>query len=458
MEEENPTKPSIIQRIFSSVFNGISLSIFIGVLVFTISLFKLVQSVHLDPYANKMNVYFSDKTKFYESIDGHSNNLIIYNDSIYRNYIPKKSDLNDSTKAAPVFMIDAESEYLTSVFSQVHNELQYKFDTTKVASKDVFYFQKSKFIYDKIFYSSDKKVLSNYITSRDRATQLVIQKPKFQDVISSKKLFFNTYPKLLIWMVLISMVIAFSFSVIPFLLSETIAFYHSPWSLLKSILLSAAITIISVYPLMKLIEGEYDYLIKPLDTVPLFYAGLSDFGLHWNSLLPYAGVIFWLILIFVKFTKAERIAATIEIADPDELSAEELKKQTDQNAEKVKMIQSIEARFEGQFIALAIFLGFTIFCTDLFVSNLNYVIQADAANKVFPTEFSFMNGLMHTFFIGIIYLYMKGGFWKITSKLPKTEGATETSNNKTFVQYFKLIITMLAPVLGGAIQKLFELM
>ena len=436
-----------------SLHHGISLSMLIGLFTFTASFFILVSNVATGSFEARFNIQVSSKT----DISDKNHSLRIGNEEIYRKYL---SSLHDS-----VFAIDLGSSLLLKKFNPSINVFEFEFDPKKVSTKEKkYYFKKSNYIADKLFYSESNRLLAQRIAANDSILMMsMIQAPKSKNALSklsnNGKSFFNNHPKILIWVILISIAIAFSFSLIPFLISEIASYrrnFETRNAFLRSTIVAVLIVLLSLLPLLMLARDQFDYLIKPLDTTKLFAIGIEKFGLHWNSIAPYAGVLFWLILLFLMFATAEKIL-------------QETRSNQQQQSEEVYQLRlssflEIAAKFEKQFIALAIFLAFTIFCTDLMLSELNKILQPDPDLKIFPTEFSFINGLMHTFFLGIIYFFVRGGLNKIKAKIltlaPNTMDLTkipESNQKKEFVDYLKLILTILAPVLGGGIQGLFEL-
>jgi hypothetical protein len=482
MNQESDTKTSKFP-----VFNGISISILVGLVVFTISVFVLIATVETNSYDEKMNIYFSNKTEFFKEIDGTTNNLVFFDKTIYDRYV-KNIDRT-------IFVVSDTAPFLKKTFDPKTNRYRYSFDEKKVTEpKAGYYFQKSKYLDGKVFYSKYETKLTRFLREKDSITKQELaekekqedNEKKFKKFQNSEKLFFNTHPKLLLWILLISMAIAFSFSVVPFLRSE-IKNYRlqlaDSKTYRKSVAFSLIVILLSIVPLLILVLDKFDYLIKPLDTVTYFSIGISQLGLHWNSLLPYFGVIFWLVLIFLKFAVAEKTSAATETDEQWVINGQEfvsktslienITAQSEESVNKESVVETIQAenailtakqaivgdiesKFESQFVMLAIFLAFTIFCTDLFVSTLSELIVLDDPNKIFPPQFSIMNGLMHTFFLGVIYLFVSGGLKRLKSKLLINNSATETTGGKSFITYFKLILTMLAPVIGGLVQKVLE--
>ncbi len=132
------------------------------------------------------------------------------------------------------------------------------------------------------------------------------------------------------------------------------------------------------------------------------------------------------------------------------------------SSENIQLFVSAREDFETTFKFIAVFLAFTIFCTSLFINGLNDLTAMKDQGRFFPIETGFINGLMQTFFLLLIYFVVNASFQKIGKKIVQ-DGSTNANyandilKGKTSMEYVKLILTILAPILGNGLQEMIKL-
>jgi len=413
---------------------GVLISILLGIVGFTLSI--CVINYNIEATEDKVHAMLSDTTNFIKSENGRLDTLILGAKEDYRNYLDSLSNY-DSIK-----IFNSKYHSINQSYSLEHDKVIITFDSLvhKNENWNNYFFKHSGLLYDRLFYSKDAIHLDTIISGLDK-----FYSSDLAEVSNQKKLFLNHYPKLLIWILFISMAIGFSFFLIPIFIFK-IKHYKvdlDDWRKEVNVLFPILIIFILFIPLIISTDPKSSLLFKPLDVVPLFKIGIKSWGLHFNSIMPFIGPLFWLMLVFMMNSKVSSL----------------LEKAKEENLE---LLESIRKDFETFFIVIAIFLGFTIFCTGNFVSVLNQLVGADENYTMFPSEFSITNGLMQTFFLIIIYLSINSNITYTQEKLKNSfpeKAATlkEVTKVKGALNYIKLLFAMFAPILGQGFQELLKL-
>lgn len=294
-------------------------------------------------------------------------------------------------------------------------------------------YKKSRLFEDLIFSSQDEASLHFAISGLDLKYAKMLGK---EDI--PNPYFMNKNPKIALWVLLISIAVGFSFFLTPLFYAEIKRYSCGLQRNVKigNIMFAIIIFILLVVPLFLPPLVYPGILFKPTDTSIYFDSGFNSIALMYGATVPFISTIFWLILIFTVNSKISQLYKE---------SAKAL----------VTKFNSIKEDVERYFIVMAFFLAFTIFCTDTLLSTLNSLSINQPT--LFPREFAFSNGLIQTFFLILIYFGIQANFSNIKKGInsdatitdKEKEGIVEQQN---FFNYVKVVLTMLAPLIGSGLQ------
>lgn len=265
----------------------------------------------------------------------------------------------------------------------------------------------------------------------------------------SRKFFFNRFPGLMLWIMMISIAIGFSAFITPFLFVEIIRFsrslHWSNWvaSTLISVLLLAFLFVPQGFEMS---NPKSSLLLFPKEVIDLLGYGVSAFGLFFNLSAPFIGAVFWLILVFNMNAFISKLANNLD------------------NPKVADQLLEVQINFEKYFIIIALLLAYTIICTRTFISAYNTMLNSDPSQPFFPVEFSLMNGLMQTFILTLIYLGITFNFNYIKEAINKSPhkhkinplSLQALNKEKQFPDILKIILTILAPLIGNGLQDLLK--
>lgn len=300
------------------------------------------------------------------------------------------------------------------------------------------FYKKSRLFTNILFASNNESHLHFTISGLDL---------KYAKLLGKKNIpnpyFMNKNPKLALWILLISIAVGFSFFLSPLFYAE-IQRYNTGLSKgirRWNVFIALIIFILLVVPLFLppfLFPG---ILFKPTDTAIFFDSGFSTTAIMLGATIPFACAIFWLILIFTVNSKVSQL---FQMNSP----------------KLITQFKEIKADVEKYFLAIAFFLAFTIFCTDTLLTTLNGLTINEPT--LFPREFAFSNGLIQTFFLVLIYFGIQANFSRIKKEIYlddaiKAEDKQQLKEHTSFFNYVKIVLTMLAPLLGSGIQDLIGL-
>lgn len=311
-------------------------------------------------------------------------------------------------------------------------------NTTKNSNCTKKYHRYSEVFEEMLICHNDNDILQKTVSSIDiKYAKLLGNQPV------SVPYFLNKHPKISLWILFISLAIGFSMFFIPFFYAG-ICYYakRMPKSIIwGNVRISFLIAILLILPLFFYKVNHPNLLFKPTDMISYFGFGYSKATLFTGATLPFIGVIFWMILVLMINSKVSYLY------------------ENDFDTLVLKFKQYREA-LEKYFIVIALFLAFTIFCTDTLLRTLNSLTTS--APNLYPTEFAYSNGLIHTFFLVLIYLGIHTNLSYIKQQI--NENATvsaavkdDLKESKSFVSYLKVILTMLAPVIGSSVQEIIGL-
>ncbi|MEM6685634.1 MAG: hypothetical protein AAF617_07525 [Bacteroidota bacterium] len=301
-----------------------------------------------------------------------------------------------------------------------------------------YFYKKSRLLKEVVFSSEDEAFLHFTISGLDLKYAKVLGKTDIPNPY-----FMNRNPKLALWILLISIAVGFTFFLSPLFYSE-IRRYSSGLSTVvrvRNVLFSILIFILLVVPLFLPHKVYPGILFKPTDVSIFFDAGFSNAAIMSGATVPFVCAIFWLILIFTVNSKISQLYKV-------------------NSASMLLQFKIIKADVEKYFIAIAFFLAFTIFCKDTLLTTLNALSSKEP--MLFPKEFAFSNGLIQTFFLVLIYFGIQANFSRIKKGIYlndsiKKEEKEALEEETSFFNYVKVILTMLAPLLGSGIQDLLGL-
>ncbi len=380
-------------------------SILLGVFGFSFSIIFLKSGIN--PTDGSLNIQMSNSTFYKKNITGLSDTLFLGTKEKLNSYI-------DAVKEDGTVKIVNESNYIPA---------------------DSLFSKKSIFIKDLIFVSKDSLSLNNKIDSLDNNYYLLR---------AQKNYFINQNPKAIVWVLLISIAIGFSLFFVPIFIAGIIKYSKglNRTTIFWNIFISLGIILTLVLSQVITEAPEYKILIRPVDVEPNFDVGFKKNQLLYGAILPYLGPAFWMILIISLNSKISF------------LHKNDLKQLT-------KRFNEFRKEFEYNFVIIAIFIAYTIYCTSTLLNALNSLINPEATFQLFPVEFSFINGLSQTFFLALIYLAINTNFIFLKSKIQEVSSEEVISKNsldknKSFLDYLKIVISILAPLIGGGIQELFN--
>ncbi len=399
-------------------------SILLGALACAMSIYFI--SKNAQPKTGTLQLYLSNYTKYIDGVGGDKDTLFIGADKMYREYLDELKrilkPLGVDERKAPIISKDT-----FCVQSRLAHQKYYCFrDTTKAGEIN----QNSLLIEAAIF-----SIDSTYIS-------------KVKDISDEKNHFFNRYPKIMLWILLISMAIGFSFCLIPICLGATRKYWGGPlWVKIVNLILPFVFVFFVLAPFIVSEGGSSDLLVKPNGIESVFEFGFKKNVFYYSSLIPFVGVICWLMFVFTISFKVSNLNFI---------------KNTDDNLDTIKEFEILRKHFEQSFIIIAILLAFTIGCNEIFISGLNDLVNAKPKNGLLPVEFSFVNGLVYSFFLMLLYFVINFSF-QLTKNTCKEAASKqqikklELDKGKGFLDYLKLVLTIMAPMIAGSIESLVKL-
>lgn len=296
---------------------------------------------------------------------------------------------------------------------------------------------KSKYIDDYVFAYAANTDPKSY-NLKDALNSL---DSKYEDLELKKRYFFNQNPKILVWVILISIAIGFSFYLVPVFIGGIKKYTKDLQKQTIWINCLGAVLILLLLFLPQLFEKCIggSMLTYPKDIQPVLEFGITPFGFNYNFAGTFLCVIFWLVLIL-------SMSSTI---------SHQLKTNTEALS---RNILDYQADFENYLIIVAIYLAYIIVCNNTVVDAMNNLLHSNTQNPFFPTEFSFINGLMQTFILLVIYLAVSANFSFAKTELSRLSQGAEKSliKKKSLNEYLKIIFAILAPVLGSGIQEIIK--
>lgn len=282
---------------------------------------------------------------------------------------------------------------------------------------------------NKTSYNPDFETLSNYkgmTNSKDTLSTPFIHN---KNPTYSKRFLFNRYPMLLIWIMSVGVLIGFGFSFIPIYWKKI--FEYKGLTVLNCLI---AISIIMAVIMPKFI-GNYisgENLLMPKDIQVFFGIGFTDFAVTLVSFVPFVPIFFWII----------NVASILEVSYEHKY-----------DINKIKVLKS---EFEILFIFIAIILGLSIFCNNIYNTVINEILQATENFKVLPNEIALVNIIIYSFVLILSYIFISG---YLNSLL--INNATDQTNTdltyKSYGEHLKVILSMMAPLLGGWVADLVKL-
>lgn len=240
---------------------------------------------------------------------------------------------------------------------------------------------------------------------------------------------FNRYPLLLIWIMAISFFIGFGFSFIP------IYFYKINENGFKWYYLVVALFIIVlVYP-PQLIGSclENLHMLLPRDIQSIFGIGFLKSSVRLITWVPFIPIIFWIITII------SLLQASFE------------------NRFNITKLKLFKRDFETFNFIIAISLGLSIFCNNIFNTAMNQILQTGEGFKFLPNEFAFVNAIIYSFVLVISYVFI-GGYLNSLIINNATDPINNKLDNKSFTQYLGIILSMMSPILGGWVAEIIEIL
>ena len=419
---------------FDELRKGGITAILLGVIVFILS--SIFINHNIDPEDEEIRVYLSTNTNFVDSKNGAIDTFFLGSRELIQDYF-------DSLETeGGIFIVDLRRHHIKKEYSLIKDSFHVSFDTSHHKVDTSFYFKRSNILYQTLFYSTDSSKLSSVIDGLDEYTF-----EKVAVVANKSRHLFNRYPQLLVWALLISIVIGYSFALVPLFVGEikglTEGGSNKVW--LNYLGLSIFIIICLFIPLIVTNYSGKNFLLKPADFETLFQFGVSKNGLGLNSSLPFAGTLVWLVLVFCT-----------------NRSVLELGKQNEEAGASMSRFVSLRKGFERNLILISILMAFGIFSTDILINTLNDLAGTSDKYQFFPAEFAFVNGLMQTFFLVLIYFVVNGSFQYTKEVLVANSPADmvkahKLDQGKKPMDYLRLILTILAPVLGSSIPELIKL-
>lgn len=300
--------------------------------------------------------------------------------------------------------------------------LNYSF---KWPSKSIQFSQNSKTFYKPVFETFDSLGKKSNVADT-LFTPFVYYNKK--GILSSEKFIYNRFPLLLIWIMSIGVLVGFGFSFIPLYIRK-IQEYGFKWRYF----LVAFLTIFTLFLPQLIIErfGPLN-LLMPKDIQNSFGVGFTENALIFNSMIPFVPILFWIVAIISILTASYN------------------------DKHDVQKIQILKSEFETFYIVVAISMGLSIFCNNIYNMSINQVLQTTESFKVLPNEFAFINAIIYSFVLVLSYIFISGYLNSLLIN-NATNQINNNLNNKTFYDYFTVILSMLAPLLGGWVADLVKL-
>lgn len=239
-------------------------------------------------------------------------------------------------------------------------------------------------------------------------------------ILSTKRFIYNRFPLLLIWIMTVGVLIGFGFSFIPIFINK-IREYGFKW---YYFIFAILFILLLFFPQYIGTEVKVSNLIMPREIHSIFGIGFTKFALNINSIVPFVPIIFWIVLIMSILMSAYN-------------------KRYD-----VHQIKISKSDFEGFYIVVAICLGLSIFSNNIFNTATNQILQATGSFKILPNEFAFINAITYSFVLILSYIFISG----YLNSLLMNNASDQTNNNlniKSFAENLTVILSMLAPMLGG---------
>lgn len=419
---------------FDALRKGGIISLLLGIIAFIFS--SVYINYHINPEDEQVKVYLSTYTSFVESQDGTVDTFLLGSKELILEYLDSLESIGD------IYLVDLERHHLKQEYSLLADSNVISFDTKKHKVDTTFYFKYSNTLYKTLFYSTNVKKLFETINELDQYSAR-----KVELATNKSRHLLNRYPQILVWALLISIVIGYSFALIPLFIGEIMDLTDGGKDKIWLNYLGLAVLIIFCIfiPLIVVSVTGKNFLFKPADFEPLFHFGIKPSGLNLNSILPFAGTLAWLVLVLC--TNRSVLGLSMKIENPKAAMAS---------------FVSLRKSFERNFILIAVLMAFGIFCTDILINTLNDLARTKGDYQFFPTQFAFVNGLMQTFILVLIYFVVNGSFQYTKSELvlKGSEEMVKTyklDQGRKPLDYLKLILTILAPVLGSGIPELIKL-
>lgn len=248
------------------------------------------------------------------------------------------------------------------------------------------------------------------------------------NVLQAKRFLYNRHPLLLIWIMTVGLLIGFGFSFIPIFMNK-IREYGFKW---YYFMFAISFILLLFLPQMIGTQKDVPNLIMPKDIHTIFGLGFTKEALLFNSIVPFVPIVFWIVLIISMLVLAYN-------------------KRYD-----VQMIKILKSDFEGFYILVAICLGLSIFSNNIFNTATNQILNAKGDFKILPNEFAFINAIIYSFVLILSYIFISG---YLNSLL--INNATDQTNTdltyKSYGEHLKVILSMMAPFLGGWVADLVKL-
>ena len=486
---------------------GVRLPIFFGILGFVFSICFL--TFNLNPKDGDLELILSDQTRFQDKNAEDPDTLFISNVDSYVGYldsiktddkifIPQKNNLasryewtkpidqpklflkqskillkgelfssNDSSYLDSVvdnldekferggsnfdkkYLLEIELDNSVSLHSETIQASDY--EILKPKDESSIYLMSSRILSDITFASTEKTHLLNTINYLDEKYSEGFD--KFSD---KQKFFLNRNPKILLWFLLISMVIGFSFALVPIFIAEIKSLNakiedSKGLILFLNVLFSIFVIFCLFIPGFVVNLSDFNFSLRPRDMTSLFDSGMEPLGLLFNSIVPYVGPLFWLILILTLNTRANML----------KLKVDSTAKKPNSDEKPDQIIESLRKDFDRYFVIIGIFLAFSIIATNVQITGLNSLLNQDEKILMFPVEFSLVNGFMQTFFLVLIYSVVNANLNFTCRKVGENENLPKARmnqliENKDFKDYVKIILALLAPLIGTSLKTLID--
>ncbi|MEL6674689.1 MAG: hypothetical protein AAFR61_20940 [Bacteroidota bacterium] len=406
--------------------------IFCGILAFALSLLHInyALKVREDPIA----LFLSDSTHYKEGLNGQYDTLMVGNQQAYRAYIRLLDSLPH------IHLLDTAAQDSHKLIFAAYFGAPEAQDTLKPSLSRPYFFTHSTYLLNRQYFSTDSAGLFNTIASRDS-----VLKSQFAPVETEGAYFINRHPNLIIWMLMMSIVTGFSYCMAPLFIAGI--FKHGRGVprpvLLTAIGSSLLIILVLIAPAIVAELLDKVSLVKPTDMANIFGVGFAETNLMIQSNVPFFGPLCWLVLVVIICYQVTQLKGF-------------------QEEETLNTYENLHRDFEYSFTLIALFLAFALLTTNTLFQSLNEIINAPDQAFFLPPEVTFINGIMQTFFLGLIYFAVNLVFSGAKASLLSAQGddvieSHQLNKPKTPLDYLKLALTILAPILGSGIQELFKL-